>query len=43
LLGSAGIAYHSPSAARYLPAPAYLGLELAAPSGQGKAVGDFLE
>ncbi len=43
LLGSAGIAYHSPSAARYLPAPAYLGLELAASAGQGKAVGDFLE
>ncbi|WP_376790929.1 hypothetical protein [Thermoflexus sp.] len=43
LLGSAGIAYHSPSAARYLPAPSSLGLELAAASRDGKAIVTFLE
>ncbi|GBD08529.1 hypothetical protein HRbin22_00769 [Candidatus Thermoflexus japonica] len=43
LLGSVGIAYHSPSAARYLPMPAYPGLELAAPSRHGKALAAFME
>lgn len=42
LLGSVGIIHHSPSAARYLAMPSYPGLELAAPSGQGKAIEAFL-
>lgn len=43
LLGSVGIAYHAPSAARYLPTPSYPGLELAASSRHGKALAVFME
>ncbi len=43
LLGSGGIAYHSPSVARYLSTPSWMGLELAAASREGKALAAFLE
>ncbi len=43
LVGSAGVTYHSPSAARYLSTPSWIGLELAAASREGKALAAFLE